>query len=457
MRNNTIQPERIRSLNRREIRTRDYVLYWMQSAQRAVSNHALEYAISWANERQKPLLAAFILTPNFPKANLRHYVFMLEGLKETQTALARRKIRLILQIGNPPDQIARLAARADLVVTDEGYLRTQRQWRSAAADKLDCPLEEVAANVIVPVETASEKENYSAAALRPRIHRRLNRFLLPLKQTSPHRSSLPLSVESISIENPLQLARSLKIDDSVPPSPRFQGGYSQARKRLLQFVQHKLADYDTARNDPARDGQSNLSPYLHFGQISPLEIALAAQEADAQAAAPFLEELIVRRELSQNFVYYNAQYDQFQSLPFWAQRTLRFHSRDKRPALYSPEQLETASTDDPYWNAAQMEMVLTGKMHGYMRMYWGKKVIEWTRRPEEAFQILLSLNDKYELDGRDPNGYAGIAWCFGKHDRPWKERPVFGTVRYMNAAGLRRKFNADAYVQKIQRLARENS
>lgn len=447
-----IEPERIRPLNRKEPRAGDYVLYWMQSAQRAHCNHALEYAVRCANERKKPLLAAFALTGDFPNANLRHYVFMLEGLQETQTALARRNIRLIIQLGNPPDIMARLAARADLVITDEGYLRIQRQWRTAVAAQIACPLYEVTTNLIVPVEAASEKENYSAATLRPRIWRRLNDFLTPLRQTRPHRSSLSLPVESLQIEDPLRLARSLKTDDSVPPSPFFRGGRKEALKRLGRFLRNKLADYDTARNDPTRDGQSNLSPYLHFGQISPLEIALAAREADAEAAAPFLEELIVRRELSHNFVSYNPKYDQFESLPYWAQRTLQVHSRDKRPVRYTLEQLETASTEDPYWNAAQMEMVLTGKMHGYMRMYWGKKVLEWTRRPEEAFQILLTLNDKYELDGRDPNGYAGIAWCFGKHDRPWKERPVFGKVRCMNAAGLRRKFNADLYVRKIRRL-----
>ncbi|HOQ04368.1 MAG TPA: deoxyribodipyrimidine photo-lyase [Anaerohalosphaeraceae bacterium] len=447
-----IQPERIRTLNRRQALSREYVLYWMQSAQRAVCNHALEYAVRCANERQKPLLAAFGLTPAYPNANLRHYIFMLEGLQEAQTSLARRDIQLTIQLGEPAYVISNLAARADLVITDEGYLHIQRQWRHTVAEKIDCPLYEITSNLIVPVETASEKENYSAGTLRPRIHRQLERFLIPLHETRPHRSSLSLQVKSIQIDNPLKLARSLGIDSSVPPSPFFRGGYQQARRHLIQFLQTKLTDYDKARNNPVLDGQSNLSPYLHFGQISPLEIALAAREADEKAAVPFLEELIVRRELSHNFVYYNPNYDRFEALPHWAQRTLRYHSRDKRPALYTPEQMETASTADPYWNAAQMEMVLTGKMHGYMRMYWGKKVLEWTRRPEEALRILIALNDKYELDGRDPNGYAGIAWCLGKHDRPWKERPVFGQVRYMNAAGLRHKFKADLYVQKIRRL-----
>lgn len=451
-----IQPERIRSLNRKEGRSQDYVLYWMQSAQRAVCNHALEYAIHWSNQRKKPLLAAFVLTPNYPGANLRHYVFLLEGLQETQIALARRGIRLVVQIGHPPEVISRLAAPADMVITDEGYLRHQRQWRTDVAETIDIPLYEVTTNLVVPVETASDKENYSAATLRPRIHRQLKRFLVPLKETRPLQSSLSLPIPSICIENPRQTALSLGVDNSVPPSGFFHGGYQQAKRLLQKFLQTKLGDYDRARNDPTLDGQSHLSPYLHFGQISPLEIALAVQEADAKAAKPFLEELIVRRELSHNFVYCNPSYDHWEALPYWAQRTLQYHSRDQRPVLYTLEQLETASTDDPSWNAAQMEMILTGKMHGYMRMYWGKKVLEWSRRPQEALERLLYLNDKYELDGRDPNGYAGIAWCLGKHDRPWKERPIFGKVRYMNAAGLARKFDVELYAQKIRRLAEES-
>jgi deoxyribodipyrimidine photo-lyase len=199
-----------------------------------------------------------------------------------------------------------------------------------------------------------------------------------------------------------------------------------------------------------------MSPYLHFGQISPLYVALKVSKTSSAGKDSYLEELIVRRELSHNFVFYNNSYDKFACLEPWAMRTLNFHCRDKREYVYTFEQFEKAQTHDPYWNAAQKDMVITGKMHGYMRMYWGKKILEWSRNPQAGFKIALQLNNKYELDGRGPNAFAGVAWCFGKHDRAWGERSVFGKIRYMNAAGLKRKFDADAYVKKIEALEKNS-
>ncbi|MGQ9671892.1 MAG: deoxyribodipyrimidine photo-lyase, partial [Candidatus Aminicenantales bacterium] len=194
--------------------------------------------------------------------------------------------------------------------------------------------------------------------------------------------------------------------------------------------------------------------YLHFGQISPVYIALRAMKTKSRGADAFLEELIIRRELSLNFVFYNRNYDSFEALPAWAKQSLKSHEKNKRSSLYTLEEFEAASTHDPYWNAAQKEMLIKGKMHGYMRMYWGKKILEWCKTPEEAFRIALYLNNKYELDGRDPNGFAGVAWCLGKHDRPWPERPIFGNVRSMNDRGLKRKFDADKYVKMMSTLSR---
>ncbi|MDH7499231.1 MAG: deoxyribodipyrimidine photolyase, partial [candidate division NC10 bacterium] len=231
-----------------------------------------------------------------------------------------------------------------------------------------------------------------------------------------------------------------------------QGGTSQARRHLRAFLQKRIDDYPEARNDPTRDSLSQMSPYLHFGQISPLWIALQVLRTGSPGREAFLEELIVRRELSMNFVFYNGHYDSYEGIPEWARRTLKDHEKETRPYLYDLQTLARARTHDPYWNAAQKEMVLTGKMHGYMRMYWGKKIIEWSRTPEEAFRAALHLNNQYEIDGRDPNGFAGVAWCFGKHDRPWGERSLFGMIRYMNDRGLRRKFDAEEYVKKIDRL-----
>ena len=234
----------------------------------------------------------------------------------------------------------------------------------------------------------------------------------------------------------------------------FKGGSNEAAKLLSNFVKNKLSVYPELKNDPTVDFTSNLSAYLHFGQISPVQIAFDVLAADApnEAKEVYLEELIVRRELAVNYIHFNENYDCFEGLPNWSKLTLNKHKADSREYLYIVEDLERAETHDPYWNAAQNQMRVTGRMHGYMRMYWGKKILEWTKTPQEAFKAALYLNDKYELDGRDPNGFTGVAWCFGKHDRPWKERLVFGTVRFMNENGLRRKFDANKYVENVKRL-----
>lgn len=451
-----IQPERIRKLNDRPPRLGRYVLYWMQASQRAEYNHALEYAVREANEQKLPVVAFFGLTENFPEANLRHYTFLVEGLQDAHMALDRRGIRLVVRHGSPEELLPDLAAEASLVVTDRGYLRIQKSWREKAASRVPCAMIQVETDAVVPVETASEKEAYSAAVHRPRINKQLGRFLVPLMETKVTRDSLDIKLASLNLKKPTDdLLRSLSIDRSVPPAKAFQGGTSRAKKHLDDFIARKLPHYAERRADPSSDYSSGLSPYLHFGHISPLHIALgirALKTIPQEAKSAFLEELIVRRELSLNFVHYNDSYDTYASLPEWSIKTLKKHSRDRRPYLYSRKELEKARTHDPCWNAAQREMVVTGKMHNTMRMYWGKKILEWSATPEEAFQTALYLNNKYELDGRDPNSFAGIAWCFGKHDRPWKERDIFGTVRYMNDAGLHRKYKIDVYVKKIDEL-----
>lgn len=451
-----IQPERIQPLNNRPAQQGRYVLYWMQAAQRADWNHALEYAIHTANQRKKPLHIVFVLT-SFPNANMRHYHFMLQGLEQTAKDLYRRGFALNCFCGTPTDILATLGQHADIVVADDGYLRIQRQWRAELAARLPCAVVEVATNVVVPPAIASDKENFSAGTLRPRIHRHLKRFLVPFKPISPQKEccTLKLIENATSADRLKDLLRQLSVDSSVPPSTFFNGGVQEAKHRLEQFIKSKLDRYAFDRNDPNKDCQSNLSAYLHFGQISPLQVALAVKQTQSPGKDSFLEELIIRRELSINFVLYNPAYDRYETaIPLWAQRTLNVHRKDKRLYVYTLEQLEKAQTHDLAWNAAQNEMVITGKMHNYMRMYWGKKILEWTSTPQQAFEWALYLNDKYELDGRDPNGYAGVAWCFGKHDRAWAERPIFGKVRYMNYAGLQRKFDIDAYIQRIQNLSK---
>ena len=450
-----MQPERIQALNDRPVQRGKYLLYWMQASQRAKWNHALEFAIQQANERHEPLLVLFGITNRFPEANARHYTFMLEGLREVRDALMKQGIQFVVKLESPEVAAIKLAKEASLVVTDRGYLRIQKQWRQHVSEKVSCLVLQVESDIVVPVEVASDKEAYSAGILRPKIQRHLSRYLVPLKEMPNKRDSLGLKFQSVNLDDVKGIITRLNVDGSVTPVDSFRGGTSHAEQHLEAFIAKKLKDYAKRRSDPSLNLGSNMSPYLHFGQISPLYIALKVRKARGQSKNgkdAYLEELVVRRELSMNFVHYNDDYDTFEALPQWARHTLNAHQKDPREYVYNLEEWETARTHDPYWNAAQQEMLATGKMHNYMRMYWGKKILEWSKTPEEGYRIALYLNNKYELDGRDPNGFAGVAWCFGKHDRAWKERPVFGKVRYMNAAGLRRKFDMEAYVNQVKGL-----
>ena len=449
-----IHAARVQTLREGLPRSGRYVLYWMQASCRAECNHALEYAVLRANELRQPVLACFGLTPAFPEGNARHYTFLLEGLQDARRALARRGIPLVVRVGAPDEVASDLAREASLVVTDRGYLRIQREWRARAARSIAAPLVQVESDVVVPVESASHREEYSAATLRPKIHALLPGFLVPLPAAPMRAAPLAEPPGALDLADVAAVVAALGVDGGVAPVAGVIGGSSRALRLLDAFVAEKLPRYHLDRNDPGLAGQSGLGPYLHFGHISPLQIALAVRAAPGRAAhagaAAFLEELIVRRELSANFVHYHPRYDRFECLPDWCRATLDAHADDRRPYVYTEAQLEAACTHDPYWNAAQAEMVRTGSMHGYMRMYWGKKILEWTPGPKDAFGIALCLNNRYQLDGRDPNSFAGVAWCFGKHDRPWGERPVFGMVRYMNAAGLSRKFDIEAYVRRVR-------
>jgi len=460
MKQNLVEEERIQYLNHLPIHHRgDYLLYWMQASQRAEWNHALEYAILQANILRKPLLVFFGLATDFPEANQRHYQFMLEGLKETRAKLIKRGIKMAVKIGSPDTGVVEAAKRAVLAIVDRGYLRIQRTWREQAAKNLPCPLWQVESKVVIPVEVASDHEEYGAYTLRPKIRKLLKRFMRPVEEIQPEFSSLSLQpfeweTELSNIED---LIRTLPIDKTVPPV-NLRGGTEEAKRKLRVFVTQKLPYYAKWRNDPTKNVLSEMSPYLHFGQISPLSIALQVANADCSEPASqeaYIEELIVRRELAANFVFYNSSYDSWNALPEWSRKTLTKHSKDLRKYLYSIEELEHAKTHDQLWNAAQKELLLTGKIHGYVRMYWGKKILEWSETPQEAFRIALYLNNKYALDGRDANSFAGVAWCFGKHDRAFSERPIFGKVRYMSLNGMQRKFPVHQYIQKVENLVHQ--
>ncbi len=457
-----IHAERVQYLNPEDVRRGDYVLYWMQHAQRAAYNHALEYAVREANDLGLPVLAVFGVTQRFPAANTRSYAFMLEGLRETQHTLREHGVRLQVRLQPPVEAVGELAPDAALVVTDRGYLRIEQRWRERVARRLPCRLVQVESDVIVPVETASQKEEYAAYTIRSRIHKHLDKFLVALEPTPVERDSLSLELDGagVALDDVSGLLERMRINRSADRVDAFSAGTAQAEALLDEFIAQKLHYYAEGRNEPSEDYLSHMSPYLHFGQISPLYIALRvkeAEEVEQENVNAYLEELIVRRELSMNFCHYNPDYDTLDGLPDWARQTLEEHAHDEREHLYTPEEFEAGRTHDPYWNAAQREMMLTGKMHGYMRMYWGKKILEWTPTPAVAHRIALELNNRYELDGRDPNGFTGVAWCFGKHDRAWKERSVYGKTRYMSAGGLERKFAIDAYVRNVQQLMRSRS
>ncbi len=438
--------ERISMINDRTQQGGEFVLYWLQASQRTLHNHALEYTIRKANEMELPPVVYFGLMEDYPEANERHFKFMLEGLSEVREKLEEMGTTFVIKRTEPWKGALKLSKEAAMVVCDRGYLRHQRKWREMVAAEAECRVVQVESDVVVPVENAAEREMYSAATLRPRIHRILGRYMDPFEGSRPSLSSLGMDMDSL---DPMNILEDLNVDRTVRGVDRFKGGTSEALSRFHGFVKSKLDLYGGARNDPVRSIQSDMGPYLHFGQISPITLAAIAIQAASPGTEAFLEELIVRRELAVNFVLYNDRYDRLECLPRWASETLEEHSSDPREFVYSRDDLENAATHDPYWNAAQREMVITGKMHNYMRMYWGKKILEWSDHPRTGFQTALHLNNKYSLDGRDPNSYAGVAWCFGKHDRPWTERPIFGKVRYMNDNGLKRKFNIETYVEKV--------
>ena len=454
----SIENTRVQKLNHRDIQKGRYVLYWMQQSQRAEYNHALEYAIQQANALGTCVLVGFGLMDDYPEANLRHYRFMLEGLQETQTALARREIQMVIRRGDPADVALSLGRNAALIVCDRGYLRHQKDWRSRVAQSAVCPVVQVESDAVVPIEVVSQKAEYAARTIRPKINKHVDAYLVAFRNSRVQKSSLSMKIKSLSLERIDAVTEALSLDRSVAVvTSFFKGGTAQAKSRLDGFIRKRFQHYLGNRNQPQTDDISHMSPYLHFGQISPLYVALKIKAAAGrldEAKAAYLEELIVRRELAINFVYYTANYDSYACLPQWAQITLKLHEKDPREYRYTRKQLERAATHDDYWNAAMREMKTTGFMHNYMRMYWGKKILEWSKSPELAFQTTLALNNKYFLDGRDPNSYTGVAWVFGVHDRAWFERPIFGKIRYMAATGLERKCDIKAYVKKVDALVK---
>lgn len=455
--------ERVVQLNEKETnRNGRYVLYWMQMFKRTSHNHSLTWAIRKANEMKLPLVVYEGLKYYYPWASDRLHTFILEGVEEKRKEFERLGIRYIFYLQNdlssPKNTVAKLAKDAALIVTDDFPCFIIPCHNRRIAERAEIAVHAVDSNGIIPM-SKFEKEEYAAYTIRPKIKKLLPNYLKPLAEETVEIDSTNIDIDAsfetvVTADRIAELVSQCEIDHSVKPSPVYHGGTANGRTRLKTFVQEILPDYDNARNKPDRDGSSRLSAYLHFGFLSPLEIALAVQDADVpqESKDAYLEELIVRRELSYNMTRHNPKYDSLAALPDWVHKTMRTHADDHREVTYTLEELEAGQTHDELWNACQREMVRTGEMHNYVRMLWGKNVIAWSRSYEEAFETLVHLNNKYCLDGRNPNSYAGILWCFGKHDRPWMERPVFGQIRYMTSGSTGRKFDSKKYIQWTKML-----
>jgi deoxyribodipyrimidine photo-lyase len=425
------------------------VLLWIQRAQRAHANPAVNFAVELAREANLPVIAVFCLVPAYPLATLRHYQFMAEGLAELPDAFAARRIGWHLEVGEPDEVIPALAKtyQAAAVVTDLNPLRIGQQWRREVARTLAVPMAIVDSDTVVP-SSLFPKEEYAPRTIRPKIQKRLDEFLVRIPDIHA-----PVSSAVRAGLDPLVTIGTLGIDDAIGPAPDFRGGQRAARTRLRQFVDERLDQYDTERNRADIDAGTGLSPYLHYGQIGPLEVALAVSEADAppDAKQSLLDELIVQRELAINFALRNDAYDRFAGLPDWARESLARHQDDPRQAIYTRGELEAAATHDRLWNAAMIQMINEGWMPNRLRMYWGKQILLWSVNGETAYRNTVYLNDRYFLDGRDANSYANIAWCIGgRHDRPFgPEREVTGLVRPFGLGAMKRSFNVQAYIDKI--------
>ncbi|MCJ2059578.1 deoxyribodipyrimidine photo-lyase [Methylobacterium sp. J-048] len=455
-----IQGERIRVLNDVEPRKDGrYVLYLLQQANRAQFNPALEFAIEEANRLDLPVVACFGLLDGksgFPEANARHYAFLLQGLADAKAGLEKRGIGFVMRKCAPAKIAIDLAEAAALLVLDRGYLAIQKGWYREIAKAVTTRIVQVEGDVVVPVETASNKHEFAARTLRPKLNRLWDPFIADLKPRKlKHAAKAATPEGEIDVSDPEAVLAGMSLDRVVGPVKRFIGGETEARKRLKAFLKDGFEGYGNGRNRPEAAAASHMSPFLHFGQISPVEIALAVRAAkagDDDDRGAYLEELIVRRELAMNHVFYTAGYDDYdKAVPDWARKTLAEQADDKRPHAYSEEQLAAGETHDLYWNAAMREMRETGYMHNQLRMYWGKKILEWSPSPKEGFARTLRLNNRYFLDGRDANSFTNVAWVYGLHDRPWQRRPIFGTVRYQSENSLK-KFDAKGYVKAVERL-----
>ncbi|MBC7644723.1 MAG: deoxyribodipyrimidine photo-lyase [Thermoleophilia bacterium] len=444
------------------------VVWWMAHAQRGHDNLVGDVAVTAADALQLPLVVIFKLGAGPVGTQLRHVDFMVRGLPEAFAECSERGAHVVLVDRDGPtvaDFLQQL--RPALVITDHDVMPKARATRARVGAQLRVPVIGVDTDVVVPMANY-DKAEYAARTIRPKIHRVLERYLVPepahaaklppsprptwlddIQSTDVHLVDRKGGFNSTAIDTLLAHARG--VATIAQPVPGLSSGPAAARTRLEAFIGDELHGYATRRNKPEIDGTSRLSSFLHFGQLSPHAVVRAVRAASAPGADidAFVEEFVVRRELAVNHVLFTPTAGTFASIPNWANKTLAAHRADPREWIYSRDQLEACATHDPLWNAAQRQMQLTGHMHGYLRMYWAKKVLEWSRDAETAFNTTLEMNDCWHLDGRDPNGIVGVAWAIGGlHDRPWGEREIFGMVRYMSLASTGRKFDSKSYIRR---------
>lgn len=425
----------------------------MSRDQRAADNWALHFAQEYALRQRVPLAVVFCLLPVFGEATIRQYSFMLRGLAQTATRLLEVGIPFFLLEGCPTKTLPEFIAQQGIgmLITDFSPLRFRKEWVGILRSRISLPFWEVDTHNVIPVWQAWDKQEWSARTFRLKIGHLLSHYLVPFPPLRKH--PYPWT-GAVSIPDFDAIGERLSCDRSVPEIGHLAPGITAARETLNRFLTKGLERYAQQRNDPNAEAQSGLSPYLHFGQISAARVALEVlKQPESKGREDFMDQLIVRRELAENFCEWNPHYDAWAGFPAWGRRELDRHRADLRPNIYSEDELELGLTGDPLWNAAQTEMVCRGTMPGYLRMYWAKKLLEWTVEPEEAHRIAIRFNDRYLLDGRDPNGYTGIAWSLGGlHDRPWNQRPVFGHIRWMSLAGAVRKFNLPAYIARVRSI-----
>ena len=422
------------------------VAYWMIRDRRVQDNYALLKAQEVALKNRVPLLICFQYNGEYEIVNVRNYKFLFNGLIEMEKQLQNLNIPFFLLKGPTEFSIVSFIEKNFIghLVVDYSPLKIHKMRLKKVLNQTNIPITQVDAHNIVPVWESSNKKEYAAYTIRPKIKKKLSNYLTDIPQCIRH----PYDAKINNKINWEEADKNLNLDKSVKEVSWIRPGESEALKRL-DFLKTDLMGYRNDHNDPTKNALSNLSPFIHYGQISTQRVAFEIQKSNLllDDKDAFLEQLIIRRELSDNFCEYEPNYDQFDGFHNWAQISLNDHRNDEREYTYPIEQFEAAETHDQLWNSAQREMVYNGKMHGYMRMYWAKKILEWTVKPEVALENAIYLNNKYELDGRDANGYTGIAWSIGGiHDRAWFEREIYGKVRYMNYNGCKSKFNINKYI-----------